>query len=76
MAGHAAHLPDSTTLPGEEQCKEGEAGDRRKESSKYPFDWLFNVNHLTSSRLRGSTPLSEIGFDGTVIAPNIPPDLS
>ncbi|KAL9189581.1 hypothetical protein ACHAXT_009256 [Thalassiosira profunda] len=42
---------------------------------KRPFDWSFSINHFTAARIRGSSHLSEIGVDVTVVGPTSPSDL-
>ena len=42
---------------------------------KRPFDWSFEINHIKSTELSRSTPLTEVGFDVTVISPSTPDDL-
>ena len=43
---------------------ERELTNRVKETaSKRPFDWSFVINHIKAAELKGSSPLSEIGFD-------------
>jgi len=44
-------------------------------SSKRPFDWSFTINHIKAAELKSNSPLSEIGFDVTVISPSSPDDL-
>ena len=47
----------------------------KEASSKRPFDWSFTINHIKAAELKSSSPLSEIGFDVTVISPSSPDDL-
>ena len=47
----------------------------RKAPNKHPFDWSMLINLISASRLSQSTPLSENGFDVTVIGPSTPLDL-
>lgn len=55
---------------------ERELTNRVKEaSSKRPFDWSFTINHIKAAELKSNSPLSEIGFDVTVISPSSPDDL-
>ena len=67
--------------PTAQFCRSKDDVDREKlglvkdAPTKRPFDWSFTVNSVTSSRLRGSCPLSEIGVDVTVVGPTCPSDL-
>ena len=55
---------------------ERELTNRVKETaSKRPFDWSFVINHIKAAELKGTSPLSEIGFDVTVISPSTPDNL-
>ncbi|KAL9179712.1 hypothetical protein ACHAXT_009002 [Thalassiosira profunda] len=47
----------------------------RLRPGKRPFDWSFSINHFTAARIRGSSHLSEIGVDVTVVGPTSPSDL-
>ncbi len=68
-------------IPTAQYCKTKDNVDRertgrvKEASSKRPFDWSFDVNHITAARHKDATHLSEVGFDVTVIAPSLPSDI-
>ncbi|KAL7523756.1 hypothetical protein ACHAXR_000316, partial [Thalassiosira sp. AJA248-18] len=75
------HAVMSRICPVVQYCKSADNVKREKTRVKEtagklrPFDLSFIINHITSSRLKGSSPLAEIGFDVTAIAPSIPATL-
>ncbi len=68
-------------VPTAQYCKSKDDVDKERHgrvkeaASKRPFDWSFDVNHITAARHKDATHLSEIGFDVTVISPSSPSDL-
>ena len=68
-------------VPTAQYCKTKDNVDKertgrvKEAASKRPFDWSFDVNHITAARHKDATHLSEVGFDVTVIAPSLPSQL-